>query len=68
MESKLYKHTFSGVMMNKITHFIKIIYYCWYYIFRYIYKQKGIIYVHGRDRFFRPIVILNAHLIDIKKV
>ena len=68
MESKLYKRISSGVMINKITYFIKIIYYCWYYIFEYLYKQKGIIYVHGRDRLFRPIVILNAYLIDIKKV
>lgn len=30
--------------------------------------QSGIIYTFGRDHQFRPVIILNAHRIDTKKV
>lgn len=30
--------------------------------------QTGILYIHGRDKQFRPIIILNAYMIDLKKV
>lgn len=29
--------------------------------------EEGIMYMHGRDKEYRPIIILNAHMIDLKK-
>ena len=29
--------------------------------------QDGLIYIHGCDKDYRPIIILNAHLLDLKK-
>lgn len=31
-------------------------------------QNKGIMYVHGRDRYYRPIIVFNAYMLDPKKV
>lgn len=31
-------------------------------------QKQGILYTHGRDKQFRPIIILNAYMVDLKKV
>lgn len=36
--------------------------------FHHFSKNSGLVYVHGRDNRFRPIIILQAFRIDIKKV
>ena len=32
------------------------------------YLNSGIVYVHGRDHRYRPIIIMNMYLLDTKKV